>query len=269
MLDDLWELSQGMFSDEDVDNVCISCAKVLSIKPARQKVALQDAVEFQVETNPPKRYDIVLIDLSGAPGIEIMEPYNSTNGRIKLKFVERSLSSTEERIVVAEGGGGRVEARITVSLFKLLWKYHPGLPGVVCDTDEFTNQCAMRMGVSLESSDIRLPDGDTLRKCTTHYDYPDHRSGKISGHVLAAQELATWLDEKSQLATWLDENSTIPIHMPAKSKEEVKGKTGIIFFLNGWGPTDHIDVWDGESLKGGDDSYFDVDYEELWFWEVY
>lgn len=29
------------------------------------------------------------------------------------------------------------------------------------------------------------------------------------------------------------------------------GRRGIIFIRNGWGSTDHIDVWDGEHMKGG------------------
>jgi hypothetical protein len=53
------------------------------------------------------------------------------------------------------------------------------------------------------------------------------------------------------------------------SQEEILGRTGVIFFRDGWGATDHIDVWDGEALVGGFPSYFDADFKELWFWDVY
>ena len=72
-----------------------------------------------------------------------------------------------------------------------------------------------------------------------------------------------------ELATWLDVSGTFSRHATASSKTQVDGRTGIVFFLNGWGSTDHIDVWDGAALKGGDASFFDVDYDALWFWEIY
>lgn len=120
------------------------------------------------------------------------------------------------------------------------------------------HQCAMRMGVSFETSDISIPN--RVRKCTNQYgSYADHRSGKVSGHVLAAQELANWIAA----------SGTFPAHTTAISEAEVDGRTGIIFFLNGWGTTDHIDVWNGTTLKGGSPDYFDTDYDALWFWEIY
>jgi len=47
------------------------------------------------------------------------------------------------------------------------------------------------------------------------------------------------------------------------------GRSGLIFFRDGWGTTDHIDVWDGEALVGGFPSYFESDFKELWFWDLY
>lgn len=36
------------------------------------------------------------------------------------------------------------------------------------------------------------------------------------------------------------------------------GKKGIVFIMNGWGATDHIDIWDGSDMKGGQQQYFSL-----------
>jgi hypothetical protein len=50
----------------------------------------------------------------------------------------------------------------------------------------------------------------------------------------------------------------------------LKSRNGMIFIMNGWGTTDHIDVWRGDGssgdLKGGYTSYFGLG-TEIWFWE--
>jgi len=33
--------------------------------------------------------------------------------------------------------------------------------------------------------------------------------------------------------------------------KDFEGKKGIVFIKNEWGPTDHIDVWNGAMMKGG------------------
>ncbi len=37
--------------------------------------------------------------------------------------------------------------------------------------------------------------------------------------------------------------------------------------MNGWGSTDHIDIWDGSDMKGGQQQYFSLG-EEVWFWQL-
>ena len=46
---------------------------------------------------------------------------------------------------------------------------------------------------------------------------------------------------------------------------EIKGQKGIVYINNGWGSTDHIDLWDGEKFKAGSTSYLDRG-NQLWFW---
>ncbi|WP_409514664.1 hypothetical protein [Chryseobacterium sp.] len=43
---------------------------------------------------------------------------------------------------------------------------------------------------------------------------------------------------------------------------------GIIFFKDGWGATDHIDVWNSSEMKGGETEYFLSSWKEIWFWQL-
>jgi hypothetical protein len=48
------------------------------------------------------------------------------------------------------------------------------------------------------------------------------------------------------------------------------GMKGVVFFKNFWGPGnqgDHIDLWSGYRLAGGEDDYFQRS-QEIWFWEL-
>ena len=178
-----------------------------------------------------------------------------------IRFNKRSRHAGEMQTVVAMDGTTILKRYISVSLMQLLWKHHAGRANV-CDGERFRNQCAIRMGQALELSDIRLSTSrSVLRRCSSEFNsYGSHKQGKVKGHVLAAQELANWM--KTQTGIF---GKRQIIH----SKEDVLGRSGILFIRDGWDTTDHIDVWNGESLVGGFDSYFEVDYEEIWFWEVF
>lgn len=51
--------------------------------------------------------------------------------------------------------------------------------------------------------------------------------------------------------------------------EDFLDKRGIVFIQNGWGGTDHIDLWNGTScvMKGGSRDYFSRG-RAVWFWEL-
>lgn len=134
--------------------------------------------------------------------------------------------------------------------FQKLWKNHPGRTHP-CDSSVFNNQCAIRMGVALEKSGVDTSSFDTM--------YPERRCwlGHNPGHILAAQELANWIKSKTHIFGTL--KKITPNNYPSNS--------GIIFIKDGWGTTDHIDVWNGSSLKGGDSSYLSKG-TEVWFWDI-
>jgi hypothetical protein len=142
--------------------------------------------------------------------------------------------------------------------FQNLWTNHP-YPEFPCDKDTFKNQCAIRMGVALEKSGVDTKSFDLMypkRRC-----YPGFKHEPR--HILAAQELANWIwRRKSQRVTFGD----VEIHKKVSSERFSKRK-GIVFIKNGWGATDHIDLWNGSALKGGAQSYFSLG-EEVWFWEL-
>jgi len=139
--------------------------------------------------------------------------------------------------------------------FQKLWINHP-YPNYPCDKTTFKNQCAIRMGVALEKSGIDTSSFDSKypnRRC-----YPNF--GHSPKHILAAQQLANWM------------KGNVAIFGKAKIYKNVthssfKGIKGIVFIKNGWGATDHIDVWNGKAMKGGFPNYFALG-KEVWFWEL-
>ena len=226
-----------------------------------KKVTLYDDIEFRVETSPRGYYENIEISLEGMQNIKIVQPFDKIAGTMVIRFNKRSRYENETQRIVAMDGNTILTLDVTVSLMQLLWKHHAGRANV-CDGERFRNQCAIRMGAALEQSDIRLPTRrKILRRCNTEFNgYDDHKHNKIKGHVLAAQELANWINTQSGIFG--------SRHIVA-SKENIIGRSGVLFIRDGWDTTDHIDVWDGEALVGGFDSYFESDYKELWFWDVY
>lgn len=73
-------------------------------------------------------------------------------------------------------------------------------------------------------------------------------------HILRAQKLADWIAKKHELFGKAEvyKRKTLP----KMSNADFAGKKGIVFIKDGWGSTDHIDLWDGYSMKGGDASHF-------------
>jgi len=136
-----------------------------------------------------------------------------------------------------------------------LWANHP-YPKKPCDSATFKNQCAIRMGVALEKSGVDTNSFDTMfpnRRC-----YPGFKHSPK--HILAAQQLADWIKSKETIF------GKVKVHKNVTNLD-FTGKKGIVFIKNGWGNTDHIDVWNGTTMKGGFPNYFSLG-EEVWFWEL-
>lgn len=143
--------------------------------------------------------------------------------------------------------------------FQKLWDNHP-YPDAPCDTTLFPNQCAIRMTVALEGAGVDTSSFDSLfprRRCASAY--PALKSHK-PGHILAAQQLADWLRKQEAVV------GKASVHKKVSSTD-FQGKKGVVFIKNGWGATDHIDVWNGSMLKGGALDYFSRG-QEVWFWEL-
>lgn len=141
-------------------------------------------------------------------------------------------------------------------LFQTLWNNHPGRAAKPCDAGAFPNQCAIRMGIALEHSNVDTRSFDTMypnRRC-----YPGLKHSPR--HILAAHELARWLETQTPL-----------VGRPTKRKRvnsgDYGGKKGIVFIENGWGPTDHIDLWNGREMLAGNPGYFAIG-ETVWFWAL-
>ncbi|HEB92361.1 MAG TPA: hypothetical protein ENI94_02625 [Gammaproteobacteria bacterium] len=124
----------------------------------------------------------------------------------------------------------------------------------------------MRMGKALEDSGVILA-GQNLKRCSDYSTiFKDHKPG----HIRSAQELANVFYrnpallgagvKKLILDGTIDENIS-----------SFKNKKGMVFIMNGWGSTDHIDLWDGLLMKMKRTSNT-VGYrkrgKQVWFWEL-
>lgn len=142
------------------------------------------------------------------------------------------------------------------ALFDQLWLNHPG-DEFPCDKKTFPNQCAIRMGVALEKSGVNTSTFDTKypnRRCYSGFKHNP-------GHILAAQELANWISSEEKI---FGKVAKVDIKNPNKA---LLGNRGIVFIKDGWGATDHIDLWNGVAMQGGSQSYFSLG-KEIWFWET-
>jgi len=149
-----------------------------------------------------------------------------------------------------------------INLFNKLWKHHPGFAETPCDSDLFRNQCAIRMGVALEGADVDTSAFD-VRRCST--DFPALRDHE-PGHILGAQELANALARHAQ--EWPSTSRVQKFTGTMKDNwQHFKAHRGIIFIRNGWGTTDHIDLWDAfkNEMPGARNPYL-TRGQQVWFW---
>ena len=145
-------------------------------------------------------------------------------------------------------------------MFSKLWTNHPALKGTIypCATNgraNFSNQCAIRMGVCLENSGISLRSFKGA-KC-----YPGH--GHSQKHILRAEELAGWLEKQEALFGQPSKKRKV-------SSKHYASKKGIVLLKNFWGTGnqgDHIDLWNGVRLAHGAPGYFSAS-QEVWFWAL-
>lgn len=132
-----------------------------------------------------------------------------------------------------------------MSFFQVMWSNYPAKDP--CDARDakgellFRNQCAIRLSYAMKKSGIRFSSFPSKRKCWIH-------TGR--DHVLAAKELADWIDKGTvpQISKSVDMTG-------ASWRKKVVDRKGIICFEDYYAASsgsggDHIDLWDGSSLTG-------------------
>jgi len=154
--------------------------------------------------------------------------------------------------------------------FMNIWDNHPSVENFFDDfpckngggENAFDNQCAIRVGVALEAAGVSTKAFKGVR-C-----WHDHKPG----HILRAEELANWLKSSSSPFKQMIQCDA------SEGFSKVKGKKGIIFFKDYYGPNnqgDHIDLWNGDrltryrtwiefALRNG--SHYSK--STVWFWPV-
>lgn len=139
--------------------------------------------------------------------------------------------------------------------FDILWKNHPGNLKP-CNVVEFPNQCAIRMSEAFNKSGVDLTSFSGAKCWEKHED-------KFR-HILRAQELDNWVDKHPEIF-----GNTVKLSRkkyPTMSSKSFNHK-GLIFIKDGWGATDHIDLWDKNSLRAGSVDYLSLGVE-IWFWPL-
>lgn len=142
--------------------------------------------------------------------------------------------------------------------FEQLWKNHPGWESTPCNKVIHRNQCAIRMSVALDKAGVDTSSFPGV-KC-----WERHEDG--FRHFLRAQELADWINVHPEIF-----GNRVLLNRkkyPKMNYNSFKNAKGIVFIKDGWGATDHIDVWDGISLKGGDAHDYLSKGVEIWFWAL-
>lgn len=152
--------------------------------------------------------------------------------------------------------------------FSKLWENHPKIygdnyPCKVGDAKAFDNQCAIRLGISLERSGVNTKSFTGLRCWYRH----------SPRHILRAQELANWLSKSYSGFHHVEKYSG------SEAMSKIGSRSGIIFFKNFFGSGrqgDHIDLWNGSRLTDWK-SWFIFKFldgskytgsEEIWFWPI-
>jgi hypothetical protein len=143
--------------------------------------------------------------------------------------------------------------------FTTLWNNHPSNNGNdqpckdASGNPNFDNQCAIRLGVALETSGLSLT-GYTGAKCWFGH-----------GHILRVEEMIKWLKLKTA-----DVGTAVSFKPGSDARTPLVGKTGIVACRNFYGrgnQGDHIDLWDGTRMAKGSPTYMDGS-EEVVFWEL-
>ena len=104
--------------------------------------------------------------------------------------------------------------------FKDLWDNYPD--NDPCDAKDkkgeklFSNQCAIRLSYSMKKSGVSFSTFPKKRKCWVH---------PGADHILAAKELADWLETYNHPSFLIKENVT-----GSNWRGKVAGRTGIICF---------------------------------------
>ncbi|MBI3561966.1 MAG: hypothetical protein HY080_09665 [Gammaproteobacteria bacterium] len=171
--------------------------------------------------------------------------------------------------------------------FQKLWDNHPTITGNdnPCTTNgkvNFSDQCAIRLGVALAACGVNTAHLPGVRHCWQHK--------KSEGHVLVAEELAHGLKRFP-----VGGLGSLQHIKPAEFKEVLASQKGIILFKDYWRRTvngkkeeyrnrsgDHIDLWNGQRLtswfswvriqanfswEGSFTNFRQA--KEIWFWRIF
>jgi hypothetical protein len=142
--------------------------------------------------------------------------------------------------------GSVCKIAVDVVKFSSLWDAYPSSdPCNAKDKDGeplFGNQCAIRLSFAMKKAGVTFKSYLAKRKCWVH---PE------DDHVLAAKELADWLELQPFVGCRKSESIA-----GENWRDKIVGRTGIVCFEDYYAPShgsggDHIDLWNKDKLTGG------------------
>lgn len=166
-------------------------------------------------------------------------------GRAKVTGSRNGHSSTKQRGNRATRAGGQKVTAVSPIGFKQLWDNYPSDPPCTNEAGEpnFSDQCAIKLSVCLQRAGVDLSSVPKKQRCWSHSN---------SVHVLAAEQMASWLQDHRFRGCAVARDIT-----GGDFDDTIDGKTGIIFFKDYWQREketgkqrtgDHIDLWNGSRL---------------------
>lgn len=141
--------------------------------------------------------------------------------------------------------GSVCQINVETIKFSAIWSAYPRFDP--CDAKAandkplFQNQCAIRLSYALRKAGVTFKSYPEKRKCWLH---------PGADHILAAKELADWLELQPFVGCKKSENIT-----GEDWRDKVAGRTGIICFEDYYTPSqgsggDHIDLWNKGKMTG-------------------
>lgn len=158
--------------------------------------------------------------------------------------------------------------------FQPLWDYyqynykHNIAKGLVPNEDRCAIQMSMTLGLEPLSGEANLHSlGPTVARKIIKF-IKEQKIDMPLKEVTDAEIAKRYYIRAQELANRLKKEWGSPsVLSGTKAEMQLTNKKGVIFIMDAWGNTDHIDVWDSNRIGSDINVPFNM-AKEIWFWEI-